>query len=331
MKVLIVGFGSIGKQHYQSVLRVFGGQSVEVALLRRQCAPELAIPQFDNLAAAQQWQPNLVIIASPATTHLPFYKGFIHLDSVQGILLEKPLCADPADCEHFCVSAKPVVLGFDLRQQPLLRLLKQHLDGAALGKVLSIQGRVGQALPTWRQSEDFRLDVSAQKSLGGGVIRELCHELDYLMYLGFQPVTTFAATGKSRWLKLEVEDSAYIQADMQQTRSDKRLIAASIALDMVSSEPFRSLQIDCEEGRYTLDFMANTLTTDRFGIGIETITGQSVGAAIDQQLASLLESIQDGVLQSDLCSLSDGVAVMQWIRAIELSVLSGQRCEVTDA
>lgn len=97
MKVLIVGFGSIGRQHYQSVLRVFSEQPVQVALLRRRCDGLLDILQFDSVWAAQQWQPNLVIIASPATTHLDFYNQFIGIDSVQAVLLEKPLCADVAD------------------------------------------------------------------------------------------------------------------------------------------------------------------------------------------------------------------------------------------
>ena len=331
MKFLIIGFGSIGRQHYQSVLRVFDKQSVQVALLRRRCDDQLDILQFDSVSAAQQWQPNLVIIASPATTHLDYYNRFVGLDSVQAVLLEKPLCADVTDMANFSISTKPVALGFDLRQHPLLHALKQLISHSSLGRVLAVHARVGQALPTWRQSEDFRLDVSAQKALGGGVIRELCHELDYLLYLGFQPVSTFAMVGKSRWLDLDVEDSAYIQADVQNVSLSHGIVPASISLDMVSSESFRSVQIDCENGRVTLDFIENTLTTDQFGIGIETTTGQSGAAALDQQLRSLVESIGSGALHPDLCSLSGGVRVMKWIESIEKSAELGQRFEVAYA
>ena len=331
MKVLIVGFGSIGRQHYQSVLRVFGEQPVQVALLRRRCDDQLDILQFDSVSAAQQWQPNLVIIASPATTHLDFYNQFIGVDSVQAVLLEKPLCADVAEIAHFSLPTKPVALGFDLRQYPLLHALKQQIVQASFGRVLAVHARVGQALPTWRQSEDFRLDVSAQKTLGGGVIRELCHELDYLLFLGFTPTSTFATTGKSRWLDLDVEDSAYIQADVQNVSLSHGVVPASISLDMVSSEPFRRVQIDCENGRFTLDFIENTLTIDQFGIGIEKTNGQSEVSALAQQLRSLIESIGTGALHPDLCSLSGGVKVMKWIETIEKSAESGQRCEVAYA
>ena len=100
---------------------------------------------------------------------------------------------------------------------------------------------------------------------------------------------------------------------------------------MVSSEPFRRVQIDCENGRFTLDFIENTLTIDQFGIGIEKTNGQSEVSALDQQLRSLIESIGTGALHPDLCSLSGGVKVMKWIETIEKSAESGQRCEVAYA
>ena len=38
-------------------------------------------------------------------------------------------------------------------------------------------------LPSWRKNIDYQSSVSAKKSLGGGVLLELSHEIDYLIWL----------------------------------------------------------------------------------------------------------------------------------------------------
>ena len=52
-----------------------------------------------------------------------------------------------------------------------------------IGKILYIRAAVGLYLPNWRPGCDYRQTVTSCKDLGGGVICELSHELDYVRWL----------------------------------------------------------------------------------------------------------------------------------------------------
>ena len=60
-------------------------------------------------------------------------------------------------------------------------------------------------LPTWRKG-DYTKSVSAKKKYGGGVINELSHELDLMLYLFGKPKALFAKYLNSKSLKIDVED-----------------------------------------------------------------------------------------------------------------------------
>ena len=49
--------------------------------------------------------------------------------------------------------------------------------------MLSVRSSVGQYLPEWRKNTDYRKGVSARQDLGGGVLLELSHEIDYIQWI----------------------------------------------------------------------------------------------------------------------------------------------------
>ena len=252
MKFLIIGFGSIGRQHLNSIDRVCRPSIDKVSLLRRSEDKSLAVKQFTDTAEAQHWQPDIVIIASPASCHIAHFLAFEALPTTRAILIEKPLSASITELSRIACESKKAIVGFDMRQLSLMQKLKDLLNEPSLGSLLGVHVRVGQALPTWRKSNDFRLDVSARKELGGGVVRELCHEFDYLRFLGFKFESVFAKLQKSDWLNLDVEDSAQVQADIC---LDDRLIPAFIELDMLSEKAFRGCRLEFQNGRVVADFI----------------------------------------------------------------------------
>jgi predicted dehydrogenase len=67
---------------------------------------------------------------------------------------------------------------------------------------------VGQYLPDWHPEEDYRRGYSASPELGGGVILDAIHEIDYIRWLlgPVRSVTCFA--GKLSELEIGTEDTA---------------------------------------------------------------------------------------------------------------------------
>ncbi len=63
-------------------------------------------------------------------------------------------------------------------------------------QAITVSAYVGQDIRDWRPGRDHRTTASATQEAGGGVLRDLSHELDYLLWL-FGPWHRVAALGGS--------------------------------------------------------------------------------------------------------------------------------------
>ena len=79
-----------------------------------------------------------------------------------------------------------------------------------MGTIYTIHVEAGQFLPSWRPNSDYRNTVSASKELGGGVMTELSHELDYISWIFGKPTWVNAQNGKISNLEVNVEDYSKI-------------------------------------------------------------------------------------------------------------------------
>jgi predicted dehydrogenase len=212
-RILIVGHGSIGKRHLRIVRSSL--PDADIRVLRHQpCAetPELANGCFGSLADALAFSPELAVLANPAPFHLaiarPLAERGCHL------LIEKPL-ADKPDAVRALLdttTAHGIILqvGYNLRFLPSLVRFRDLVREKRFGRTLSVRCEIGQYLPSWRPGTDYRLGVSARSELGGGVLLELSHELDYLRWIFGEIAWVNAWTGKLSGLEIDVEDTAHL-------------------------------------------------------------------------------------------------------------------------
>ncbi len=216
MRFLIAGLGSIGRRHLRNLLAL-GQQDIVLYRTHRSTLPDDELADFptetDLQHALAHYRPDAVIVANPTAQHMevavPAAQAGCHL------LLEKPIAPSLEGTEALQRAVREhgvrVLVGFQFRFHPTLRQVRKWLQQEAIGRPLFVRAHWGEYLPDWHPWEDYRQSYAARADLGGGVVRTLCHPLDYLRYLLGETEVTWAATGHLSNLELQgVEDTAEI-------------------------------------------------------------------------------------------------------------------------
>lgn len=260
-RVLIAGLGSIGARHARVVRKRLPG--ARIAVLRRTCEEDLPAgfdECFSTSADALEFRPDAAVIAGPATTHvqvaLPFAKAGVHL------LIEKPIADKVAGvCEVLeaaRISGSTVATGYNLRFLPSLERFRSLILGGAVGRVLSVRADVGQYLPSWRPGIDYRRTVSASASLGGGVLLELSHELDYLRWIFGEVRWVSSVLRHSSSLEIDVEDMASMIMGVG-SRKNESDVVVTLTMDFCRRETTRCCTVTGEAGSARWDGIAGTV------------------------------------------------------------------------
>ena len=219
MKILIAGFGSIGRRHFRNLLAlgerdiVFYRRSPNGTRQNSLDDSEIAsYPVETDLQAALAHRPEAVIIANPTALHLP-----VAIPAARAgcsLFLEKPVSHNLDGIQALEDAVKTgggtVYVGYQYRFHPGLLKLRELLHAGAIGQPHSVQVSWGEYLPGWHPWEDYRQGYSARADLGGGVVLTLSHPLDYLRWLFGEVRALWAFTGRQGSLDLDVEDSAEI-------------------------------------------------------------------------------------------------------------------------
>jgi predicted dehydrogenase len=160
---LVIGAGSIGKRHHANLqalgaeARLLPWRGIDPGELRT------AIDTATGVVIATATDIRLDLIQMAAEAGTPLY-------------IEKPLAFRPADVaaiyELTDAIAERSVLGYMMRYHPAVLAVQADLP-ALYGFTLQI----GHDVRQWRQNWRFA-DSYAAKPEGGGVLLDLCHELD---------------------------------------------------------------------------------------------------------------------------------------------------------
>ncbi|MDA8740521.1 Gfo/Idh/MocA family oxidoreductase [Rhodobacteraceae bacterium] len=255
MRILIVSLGSIGKRHLANTLELL--PDCEVCIWRMTASQNATDDRFTvvyDQEGAIKFSPDAVIVASPASRHMEAALPFIRANVPA--FIEKPLAANVGEVSGFLgacdASSGFVMVGYVLRFQPVFHAIKKALVEGVIGRVLTAHAQTGQYLPDWRPDSDYRNGVSAKASLGGGVLLELSHELDYTRWLFGQPDYVVASVNKYSDLEIDVEDSALVIYEYERMR-------VTVETDFFRRAPKMSLQIVGSEGSVEADLIAETI------------------------------------------------------------------------
>lgn len=212
-RALVVGAGSIGRRHLEN-LRWLGLNQLMA------CDPDperlagieqpLAATFNDFSQALTTGKPEIVLICTPPLFHVE--QAIEAVNAGAHVFVEKPLSNRLDKIDYLIEQATRrglvVQVGYHLRFNPGIRKLKELINNGTIGRVLWARLEVGQYLPDWRPWQNYRESYSARKDLGGGIILDASHEIDYAIWLFGDPVAIVSMSGTISGLDLDVEDCA---------------------------------------------------------------------------------------------------------------------------
>lgn len=299
MKVLVIGYGSIGQRHSRLLTEL--GCQVAVASRRRSIDYS---PQYSDLAQAlSDWQPEYVVVADRTSEHHQTIETLIKQGYHGRMLIEKPLFDAPALLPRHYFSLAAVA--YNLRCHPLLIKLKSWLEDSAQLVTASIY--VGAYLPGWRPKIDYRQSYSAIKKQGGGVLRDLSHEIDYTLWLLGPWRRLTASGGHLSPLEIDSDDAYTLLMEMN------RCPLVSIHMNFLDRIPRREILVNTDIHTVRVDLINNTLATD----GVE----ESVMVAGDDTYRAEHQAMLVGNSEG-LCTLSEAMETLETIVAAERAAVS---------
>jgi predicted dehydrogenase len=255
MKLLVIGCGSIGLRHIAN-LRALGIESI-LAFDPDPARVAAAVDRFSvtprrSLEEGLEGRPEAALICTPPARHIPLATRALAAGC--HLFIEKPLSNDLQGVDELLEAARradrAVCVGYNLRFEEGMVRLKRRVEEEEIGRVLSLRAEYGQYLPDWRPERNYRDTYTAQLSLGGGIVLDGSHEIDYARWLCGEVEGVYCSAGRFSSLEMDVEDIAEISLRMQNR------LACQVHLDCVDRAYTRRCRLIGEKGTLEWDVKA---------------------------------------------------------------------------
>lgn len=298
MKSLVIGYGSIGQRH----ARILKDIGLEVSIVSRRMQGEPNVYK-DLQSAFQANVYDYIVIANETFAHFDTLEQILNnnFNFTGKILVEKPLFAQMESCDFDCSNT---FVAYNLRFHPLIMLLKTMLVDE---QIISVNAYAGQYLPSWRSNADYTTCYSAFRERGGGVLRDLSHELDYLTKLFGEWYSLAASMSKISDLNIQSED--YVQVSYK----TKQQVHISVELNYLDRIIQRFVIVQTYNKTIKIDFINNNINCNGEIQQLETVDRDFT---YKKQHEALLNN------STHCCSFEEGLKVVKMIEAVEKSSLN---------
>ncbi len=293
IKSLVVGFGSIGQLHSRLILSMCG----HIDVVSRRNIKEY--PFYNDIDSALRSNDyDYIIISNKTSEHYDTFQALVKYNYNGLVLVEKPLFEKAYPIrKNFLFKG---YVGYNLRFHPVIQQIYHQFNKQS---VYSMHVYCGQDLSTWRKT-DYTKSYSASDAQGGGVLRDLSHELDYINWMtgGWESVT--AAGGKVSDLKIDSDDLFCV---LLETR---KCPAVTLQINYFDREPRREIILNGQGLALKADLIKGILTingrTRQYNVHRnDTYTDQHKALLTGQQ--------------KYLCGFDTGYKVLQLLDAIKES------------
>lgn len=252
MKIVVIGYGSIGKRHVKNLLTISDSEILICTKQKIKNPSPKRIQIFDSISSCIKEKPDIGIIANESSYHIT--TAIKLANAGIDLFIEKPLSNSLKDLKklHGIIKRKQIItqMGCQFRFHKCIQEIKKIISSNKIGRTISVIVECGSYLPDWHPDEDFRKSYAARTELGGGVVLTNIHEIDYLYWLLGDVKEVFSVTGRFSDLKISADD---LSASILKFRNNT---ICELHLDYFQKPDFRSCKIIGSKG--TVFWNSNT-------------------------------------------------------------------------
>jgi predicted dehydrogenase len=329
-KILINGAGSAGTRHFEIARNLFPNAQIAI-LTNRQILdsnPGYKL-HFTKIEEAIKFQPSIAILAGAPSTRIEI--GLALANSGVHLLVEKPISISTKGVKHLieiCAEKRIILaIGYNLRFYESLIYFRDQLNLGVIGKPLLVKCEVGQFLPSWRGSVDYRHSVSAQRKLGGGALLELSHEIDYLAWIFGKIGWVRATVMRQSLLEIDVEDSAFLTLGIENKKNPN--LVANLTMDFIRHDIQRSCVVIGESATLKWDGIKQQVSILKKGDSSWTnliTTTHTSNVSYLAEWKDFLECLE--TRKSPMAAGIDGLKSLEVIAAALESAPTGKQIEI---
>ena len=256
LKILVVGYGSIGKRHTDNLLDI-GNLDIIICTKNKESFKliQKGVKIFTSLEDAIKQKPDISIICNETSFHVETAIKLAKIDS--HLFIEKPISNSLERMKELLKIVKQkkliTMVGCNMRFHDGIKLIKKSVDNNELGQIFSVVVENGSYMPDWHPGEDYQISYASNKKLGGGVVLTQIHEIDYLFWFFGKVSTVSSISGKLSNLKIDVEDFS------SSVLKFKNNIIAEVHLDYFQKPAVRTCKIMGKKGKIIWNYENNHL------------------------------------------------------------------------
>jgi len=319
---VIVGLGSIGNRHLNNLVEMgIGNLSVvrRKQSTNKQFSPPTDVTTFHCLADALATNPDFAIICNPS--HLHAATAIECLNAGSHVLIEKPLGNTIGPDEQMLIelaekSDRIVAMAYCMRSHPVYSRAKELVQSNAIGRCLYAKAWFEGFLPDWHPWEDYKQSYAALPEQGGGVLRTLDHELDFLNWVLGPAESAIGEAINSDGIEIAADDVAmYLLKHPGGVRSQ-------VTTAFCRKPQSRGFEFVGEQGVVSFRHEEGTLWIS----GGQRSEAESVLVAHNEDIAQMyvrmvgdfLDIVLDSEPSNSVGLLNDGVVALQLINQINV-------------
>lgn len=255
-KVLLTGLGSIGRRYKRLLLQ---RGNIDIFALRSGLNPSVpGITELRSWDEVKLVAPDIAFITNPTAFHIETAIKCASLG--MHLFIEKPLDMRLCGLKKLLKVVKAGKLSsyvaYNLRFHPGVEKLRKIVrrEGFTHASV-----RCSSWLPEWRPGTDYRKSYSASAKLGGGVVLDLSHDVDYAGYIFGEISSISGIARRSSKVTVDAEDVADMNLLLEKGGH------VSVHVDFCSRFNERTIKFTTPAASYVLDLLEGTLQTNMSG------------------------------------------------------------------
>jgi predicted dehydrogenase len=289
-RALVIGYGSIGQRH----ARVLQSLGLQVAVVSRRSIGDGHVVYGDLPAGLHDF--SYAVVADETARHAVSLEELSRRAFRGRVLVEKPLFAAPTALPPHKFERAGV--GYNLRFHPAVKVLRQSIAGRALQMAHLY---VGQWLGDWRKGRDAKATYSGSRVQGGGVLRDLSHELDLATWLFGDWKRVAALGGRLGSITVDSDDGWAILLECE------RCPVVAIHLSYFDRPARRTITVQSDGATFCADLVANLLDTNG---RVEAFAVEPDMTYRDMHQALLADA-------TNVCSLEEGSRIVEMVGTVE--------------